>query len=86
MGEGEGGMIWENGIETCKLSYVRRIPSPGLMHDTGCSGLVHWDDQWDGMGREVGRGFRMGNTCTPMADSCQCVEKLIQYCEVKMNK
>ena len=27
------------------------------------------------MGKEVGRGFRMGNTCTPMADSCQCMAK-----------
>ena len=42
--EGEGGMIWENGIETCILSYVKRITSPGSMHDTGCLGLVHWDD------------------------------------------
>ena len=47
-------MIWENGIETCILSYVKRITSPGSMHETGCSGLVHWDDPegWDG--REVG--------------------------------
>ena len=41
VGEGKGGMIWENGIETCKISYVKRIASPGLMQDTGCSGLVH---------------------------------------------
>ena len=41
VGEGEGGMIWENGTETCILSYVKRIASPGLMHDTGWSGLVH---------------------------------------------
>ena len=34
------------------------------------------------MGREVGGGFKMGNTCTPMADSCQCVAKPIQYCKV----
>ena len=54
VGEGEGGMIWENGIETCKILYVKRITSPGLMHDTGCSGLVHWTTQRDGMGREVG--------------------------------
>ena len=40
----EGGMIWENGIETCMLSYVKRNTSPGLMHDTGCLGQVHWDD------------------------------------------
>ena len=52
------------------------------MHETGCSGLVHWDDPegWDGVGG--GRGFRMGNTCTPMADSCQCMAKTIQYCKV----
>ena len=52
VGEGEGEMIWENGIETCKLSYVKRIASPGSMHDTGCLGLVHWDDPegWDGVG------------------------------------
>ena len=74
MGEGEGGMIWENGIETCILSYVKCIASPGSMHETGCSGLVHWDDPgW--VKREVGGGFRMGNTCTPMADSCQCMAK-----------
>ena len=66
MGEGEGRMVWEKDIETCKLSYVKRIASPGLMHDTRCSGLVHWD----GMGREMGGVFRMGNTCISMADSC----------------
>ena len=44
MGEGEGGMIWENGTETCIISYVKRIAGPGSMHDIGCSGLVHWDD------------------------------------------
>ena len=44
MREGEGGMIWENGIETCIRSYMKRITSPGLMHDTGCLGLVHWED------------------------------------------
>ena len=40
VGEGEGGMIWENGIETCILSYVKQIASPGSMHETGCSGLL----------------------------------------------
>ena len=51
-------MIWENGIETCILSYVKRIASPGSMHDTGSSGLVHWDDPegWDGDGG--GRGVQ----------------------------
>ena len=44
MGEGEGGMIWENGIETCIISCKKQIASLGLMQDTGCLGLVHWDD------------------------------------------
>ena len=71
MGEGEGGMIWENGIETCIISYKKQIASPGSMHDTGCLGLVHGDDTHrDGMGREEEGGFRMGNTCIPVADSC----------------
>ena len=52
VGEGKGGRIWENGIKTCIISYVKHIVSPGLMHDTGCSGLVHWDDseggRWEG--------------------------------------
>ena len=57
VGEGEGVMIWENGTETCKISYVKGIASLGLMHDTGCLGLVHWDDPegWDG--EEGGRGL-----------------------------
>ena len=43
-GEGEGGMIWENGIETYILSCKKQIASLGLIQDTGCLGLVHWDD------------------------------------------
>ena len=83
LGEGEGGMIWENDTETCKLSYVKRIASPGSMRDTGCSGLVHWDDPegWDG--EELGGEFRMGNTCIPMVNSSQCMAKAIQCCKVK---
>ena len=69
MGEGEGGMIWENGIETHIISYMKRVASSGSMHDTGCLGLVHWDDPEGGMGKEEGGGFRMGNTCILVADS-----------------
>ena len=43
-GEGEGGMIWENGIETCILSGKKRIASLGSIQDTGCLGLMHWGD------------------------------------------
>ena len=52
VGEGEGGMIWENGIEICIISYMKRVASPGSMQDTGCLGLVHWDgpEGWYGEG------------------------------------
>ena len=70
VGEGEGGMIWENGIETCIISYVKQIASPDLMHDTGCTACCTGMTQRDDMGMEVGGGFRMGNTCTPVVDSC----------------
>ena len=63
VGEGEGGMFRENSIETCILSSVKQIASPGWMHETsargGCTGMT----QRDGKGKEVGGGFRMGNTC-----------------------
>ena len=60
VGEGKGRMIWENGIETCILSYLKWITSLGLMHDTRCSGLVHWDDPegWDE--ERGGRGVQDG--------------------------
>ena len=44
VGEGEGGMIWENGIETCILSCKKKIASLDLIQDTRMFGLVHWDD------------------------------------------
>ena len=63
VGEGEGGMIWENGIETCIISYMKLVASPGSMHDTGCLGLVHWDapEGWygEGGGRRVQVGEHM---------------------------
>ena len=70
MGEDEGGMIWENGIETCIIPYMKQIASPVLMHGTGCLGLVHWDDPEGWYGEGGGRGVRIGNTCTPVVDSC----------------
>ena len=60
VGEGEGEMIWENSIETCILPYVKQIATPGSMHETGPSGVVHWDDPegWDGEGG--GKGVQDG--------------------------
>ena len=59
-GEGEGGMIWENGIEMCILSHVKRIASPGSMHDTRCLGMVHWDDLEGWYGEGSMRGLQDG--------------------------
>ena len=70
MGEGEGGMIRENSTETCILSRVKQIASPGWMHETSVQGWCTGMTQRDGMGREVGGGFRMGNSCKSMTDSC----------------
>ena len=57
-GEGEGGEIWENGIETCIISSMKRVASPGSMQDTGCLGLVHWDDPGGWYGEGGGRGVQ----------------------------
>ena len=76
VGEGKGGMFQENSIETCVLSSVKQITSPGWMHETSDQGWCTGMTQRDGMGREVGGGFRMGNTCKSMADSCQCMAKI----------
>ena len=60
VGEGKGGMIWENSIETCVLLYVKWIASPGSMHESGHSGPGHWNNAegWDGEGG--GRGVQDG--------------------------
>ena len=60
VGEGEGGKIWENGIETCEMSCMKRDASPGSVHDAGCLGLVRWEGPggWYGeVGREEGSGW-----------------------------
>ena len=63
MEEGKGGMIWENSIETCILSSVKQIASPGWMHETSARGWCTGMTQRNGM----------GNICKSMADSCQCM-------------
>ena len=50
MGEGEGGMFQENSIETCTLSRVKQITSPGWMHETSA--------QAGALGRPRGMGWR----------------------------
>ena len=60
VGEGKGGMIRENSIEPCILSYVKQMTSPSSMHETGHSSRCTGTSQRDGMGREVGEGFGLG--------------------------
>ena len=65
-GEGEGGMMWENGIETCIPSCKKRIASLCSIQDTGCLGLVHWDDpeRLYGEGGGMGvQGWELMYTC-----------------------
>ena len=75
VGEGEGGMFWENSIETKYTIKGETDHQPRLDAWDKCSGLVHWEEpeRWDG--EEAGGGIRMGNTCKSMADSCQCMAK-----------
>ena len=60
MGEGEGGMVWENGTEIRIMSYMERVASPGSMHDTGGLGLVHWNDPEGWYGEGGGRRVQDG--------------------------
>ena len=74
VGEGEGGMFQENNIETCILSRVKQITSPGW-HETSAQTWCTGKTQRDRVESEVGGGIGMGNTCKSMADSCQCMTK-----------
>ena len=73
----EFGIIFasEMRTQTCILTSVKQIASPGWMHETSARGWCTGITQRDGMGREVGGGIGMGNTCKSMADSCQCMAK-----------
>ena len=75
VGEGEGGMFQENSINTCTLSRVNQITSPGWMSETSAQIWFTGKSQRDRVEREVGGGIGMGNTCKSMANSCQCMTK-----------
>ena len=75
VGEGEGGMFRKNSTETCILSRVKQITSPGWMHETSARAWCTGKTQRDWVEREVGGGIGRGNTCKSMADSCQCMTK-----------
>ena len=77
VGEGQGGTIWENSIETCILPYVKQMTSASSMHEAEHSKLVLWDNlEGRGVGGGGGSGVQDGgDTCTPMGDSCPCMAK-----------
>ena len=59
VGEGEGGMFQENSIETCILSRVKQITSPGWMHETSAQAWYTGKTQRNRVEREVGSGWGM---------------------------
>ena len=75
LGEGKGGMFQENNIETCILSRVKQITSPGWMHETSARTWCTGKTQRYRVVREVGGGIGIGTTCKSMANSCQCMTK-----------
>ena len=78
----EGGMFWENSIETCILSRVKQITSPGWMHETSAQGWCTGKTQRDGMGREAEGEIGMGTHVNPRLIHVNVWQKPLQYCKV----
>ena len=84
LGSHRVGHDWSNLAAAAVITNVYRVPlgtrckcskmKMGCMRQDAqgwCTGMTLRDE----MGREVGERVRMGNTCTPMADSCDCMPK-----------
>ena len=82
VGEGKGGMFWENSIETSILSKVKQITSPGWMHETSAQGWCTGKTQGDRMEREVGGGSGWGKHVNPRLIHVNVWQKPLQYCKV----
>ena len=83
VGEGEGGMFWENTSETSILSRVETDHQPRLDAWDKCTGLVHREDpeRWDGEGG--GREDRDGGThVNAWLIHVSVWQKPLQYCKV----
>ena len=65
VGEGEGGMFQENIIETCMLSRVKQITSPGWMHEASVLAWCTGKTQRKWVEREVGGGSGWGIHVNP---------------------
>ena len=75
-------MIWENGIEIYIISYMKQVASPGSMLDTGCLGLVHWDDPEGGYGEGGGRRVQDGEHVYACGGFISIYGRTNQYCKV----
>ena len=75
-GSGGRGHVYTRG--RFMLMYGKNHCNIAIILQLWCTGMT----QRDGMGREEGGGFRMGNTCIPVADSFWYLAKLIQLCKV----
>ena len=64
VGEGEGGIIWENSIEACILPYLKYMTSTSSIHEIGHSKPVLWDNPEGWGGKGGGSGVQDGGTQT----------------------
>ena len=80
--EGEGGMFQENSIETCILSRVKQITSPGWMHETSAWTWCTGKTQKDWVEREVGGGLGWGIHVNPWLIHVNVWQKPLKYCKV----
>ena len=82
VGEGKGGMFWENSIETSILSRVKQITSPGWMHETSARAWCTGKTQRNRVEREAGRGSGWGTHGNPWLIHVNVWQKPLQYCKV----
>ena len=82
MGEGKGGMLREISTETCILSRVKQITSPGWMHETSARTWCTEKTQRDRVEREVGGGSGWGIHVNPWLIHVNVWQKPLQYCKV----
>ena len=72
-----GEWHWNMYIIICEMDHQSRFDAWDRVLGAGALGWPRGMGWW-----EMGGGFRMGNTCTPVADSCQCMAQPLQYCKV----
>ena len=82
VGVGKGVMFRENSIETCILSRVKQITSPGWMYQTSAQGWCTGKTQRDWVEREVGGGTGWGIHVNPWLIHVSVWQKPLQYCKV----